>query len=857
MRTALRLAALTAPIWAIYIPFQFLGIFGFFINPLLRESDYRIYWMLGTLATGVTITTLLLLNTLVLRKDKVVFPPLKAAAHKIENVREVGWFWDTVEREAYLRFQFDSAEHIDIHTSRLSVKKLTRLKEALNQWAPRCEFKVEAADLENMIDFRERFLRPGQLSLIEAKRSKKTDVIDIPYEPHKELKNFLDSLGANEKWFWYCWVTVLLMPCVYKIPDILWGFWADLRGVDHFIGVPDALSMFDWFGNVCLVQLSSLITTAGVGYVTVAANPFVTCIFLGIVFLGIAAFLCFAWQPNRIRLKASGLEIAFESNKIVFFKTLHRWSGMVAFHLDQYGDDVNPEKWRMQINMIDGGTVNLNIESIKGIEARQSLLRSIRQMCPNATLDPALIQALSPIQKQSYTELWLQSLSTPPKRSRLAPLGAGQKLKDGQYQIESQLAVGGQGVAYLAADLRAADLKPGFKLSSDGRLDDGLAKIVLKEFVLPVYTSRVVRKQALEKFENEAHILRDLHHPQIVKLADYFLEDHRAYLVLEHIDGASLSRLVETQGCLSQEQIYKLASQMCTVLEYLHSLVPAVVHRDFTPDNLILDKNDKLVLIDFNVAQQNQWTTTGTVVGKHAYLPPEQFRGQPCPQSDLYAMGATLFFLCTGLEPEPISSSHPREFVSAVDIEFDKFVAKLTAVDLEDRYQNIGEVSKELKRLLSLSAACHAQTNADSLSLLNATELLAATEVSTAAESTATESTATQLTAMELTTMELTATESTAIELTAMEAMELAAMELAAMELAAMELTAMELTATELTATESTATELTASELTASELTAAELLTAAGLLSAAGLSSAAGLLSANELLPGTAVRTHG
>jgi serine/threonine protein kinase len=306
-------------------------------------------------------------------------------------------------------------------------------------------------------------------------------------------------------------------------------------------------------------------------------------------------------------------------------------------------------------------------------------------------------------------------------------------LKEGRYHIVSQLAVGGQGVAYLATDLSSNGLNLPVREKVDERFEikgatqseqSGQsnqsnqpnqsnqsdqsaqsyhsARIVLKEFVLPVYTSRTVRKQALEKFENEAHILRDLDHPQIVKLADYFLEDHRAYLVLEHIDGASLSQLVEENGCLSRAQIYELAGQMCTVLQYLHSLKPAVVHRDFTPDNLILDKNDKLVLIDFNVAQQNQWTTTGTVVGKHAYLPPEQFRGQPCPQSDLYAMGATLFYLCTGVEPEPISSSHPDKLNSAVDPGFNAFVAKLTEIELEERFQNIGEVSMELARLVSL-----------------------------------------------------------------------------------------------------------------------------------------------------------
>ncbi|MFX6031772.1 hypothetical protein ABTE99_19550, partial [Acinetobacter baumannii] len=62
-------------------------------------------------------------------------------------------------------------------------------------------------------------------------------------------------------------------------------------------------------------------------------------------------------------------------------------------------------------------------------------------------------------------------------------------------------------------------------------------------------------------------------------------------------------------------------------------------------------------LIDFNVAQEDSEGTTATIVGKHAYVPPEQFRGKPCPQSDLYALGATLFYLITAADPEPITQS--------------------------------------------------------------------------------------------------------------------------------------------------------------------------------------------------------
>src|SRR5262249_34843353 len=129
----------------------------------------------------------------------------------------------------------------------------------------------------------------------------------------------------------------------------------------------------------------------------------------------------------------------------------------------------------------------------------------------------------------------------------------------------------------------------------------------------------------------------------------------------------------------------------------LHGLSPPVVHRDFTPDNLILNVDGTLKLIDFNVARQSvESTTSGTVVGKHAYLPPEQFRGMPETQSDIYAMGATLHFLLTGADPEPISVSHPRQICSDVSEELNAVVEKSTALDLQKRYQSVAELKADL-----------------------------------------------------------------------------------------------------------------------------------------------------------------
>lgn len=124
-----------------------------------------------------------------------------------------------------------------------------------------------------------------------------------------------------------------------------------------------------------------------------------------------------------------------------------------------------------------------------------------------------------------------------------------------------------------------------------------------------------------------------------------------------------------------------------------------VVHRDFTPDNLILDSAGRLKLIDFNVAQQILSGSSGTIVGKHAYLPPEQFRGKACHQSDLYSLGCTLHFVLTGRDPEPISQSSPRKESPEISVGLNEVVLKATALPLNQRYQSSNELQQDLLSL--------------------------------------------------------------------------------------------------------------------------------------------------------------
>lgn len=384
-------------------------------------------------------------------------------------------------------------------------------------------------------------------------------------------------------------------------------------------------------------------------------------------------------HPTQVVLNGSGISLVWKRRSEWYRKSLN-WRDLQRISVEWPPNKTSPQDSLLCFTPITGEPLKFKYGALASIDSRQSLMDAINRWAPHATRAPELADMLSEQHTHGYTELWLQALSQPPKRERLTPLHEGALLRDSQYEILGRLGVGGQGTAYGAREI------------------DNNHAVVLKEFILPVYVDVNVRRQSVEKMQNEAEILSKLNHDRIVKLIDFFIEDHRGYLVLERIDGQSLRQKVSESGRLTETEVRSLALQMCDMLEYLHGLEPPVVHRDFTPENLILSKDGVLKLVDFNVAQQQESTATGTVVGKHCFISPEQFRGKPTTQSDIYSMGATLFYLLTGEDPEPITCSHPKKQIEGLSDSIDEIVAKSTALSAPKRYLKASDIREDLQK---------------------------------------------------------------------------------------------------------------------------------------------------------------
>ncbi len=249
------------------------------------------------------------------------------------------------------------------------------------------------------------------------------------------------------------------------------------------------------------------------------------------------------------------------------------------------------------------------------------------------------------------------------------------------YQILKVLGQGGMGTTYLAWDLA--------KL------------LVLKE----MNADMAEIPKARELFEREAKILKSLHHPGIPEYYDFFVESRRKYLAMELIHGQDLEQYVIKRGAVTVAQAIDWMVQLCDILGYIHAAQPPLIHRDVKPANILLRTIDRRIfLLDFGAVKEIG-TVGGTRIGAPDYMAPEQNNGQPCIQSDLYAIGPTLVFLLTGRNPIDFLELQSDRYhfnisqVPNVKPALQSTIDRVTAQRPRDRYQTAAELAQALRSL--------------------------------------------------------------------------------------------------------------------------------------------------------------
>jgi len=382
---------------------------------------------------------------------------------------------------------------------------------------------------------------------------------------------------------------------------------------------------------------------------------------------------------TKLELKAKGLDIRAPS-----MSTIMPWDWLTKVEIRHRSFSLVPNY--VYFKFKDNRDILILWEDVRADMDSITLISCVRTWAPQAEIkgDAEMTKSES---IATYTELWLKdlNLTKPERRLRQDQILAEGTILSDSYRIERILSGGGQGTAYLASVLPQSELA------------DLPLQIVIKEFILPANDRGL--KKAKDSLLKEVTILRRIDHPLIIRLYDFFVEDMRGYLVLEYIDGLTLRQLVVQSGLLEDAAVARIGVSLCEALSYLHALSPPVIHGDVTPDNVMIDKSGSIKLLDFDAAQELTRNKTNTVVGKHAYMSPEQFKGMLGEASDVYALGCTLHFLLTGSDPEPISESCPGEINKTVSDAMNQIVSRATRFEQSDRFSDLNEMRVQLERL--------------------------------------------------------------------------------------------------------------------------------------------------------------
>jgi len=279
--------------------------------------------------------------------------------------------------------------------------------------------------------------------------------------------------------------------------------------------------------------------------------------------------------------------------------------------------------------------------------------------------------------------------------SRASSLVSCDTILQSRYRIVRQLGKGGMGAVYEAVDLRLGH------------------SVAVKQ--------TLTQDEALwQQFEHEARLLAQLNHPVLPRVSDYFTEGRRAFFVMQFVEGDDLAAMIKQQpGPFPRNAVIAWADQLLDALIYLHSHDRQIIHRDIKPHNLKITSAGKIALLDFGLAtsqglpSENESKCRSIFGYSPRYAPLEQIQDLgTSPQSDIYALGATLYHLLTGAKPpdaltratalitsrpNPLKFAH--EINPAVGIDLSAILSRAMAQNPHERYTSATEFREALRRL--------------------------------------------------------------------------------------------------------------------------------------------------------------
>ncbi|MGB4660156.1 MAG: protein kinase [Mobilitalea sp.] len=208
---------------------------------------------------------------------------------------------------------------------------------------------------------------------------------------------------------------------------------------------------------------------------------------------------------------------------------------------------------------------------------------------------------------------------------------------------------------------------------------------------------KCIMAECQENLEDEFNLHSSLSNKGLTSAVEFIRTDKYSYFIREYVEGYTLTEYVEMvkDGHLTDVKTVEITLELCHILEYLHSMIPPVIHRDIKPDNIIITKEGGCKLIDFGISRRfsMEQEKDTIIMGTEYTSPPEQFGYmQTDARSDIYSLGVVIFYMATG----NLNIKEINTYVLTANIK--KCIAKCTEFSPADRYDTVSKLEKKLKK---------------------------------------------------------------------------------------------------------------------------------------------------------------
>ena len=285
------------------------------------------------------------------------------------------------------------------------------------------------------------------------------------------------------------------------------------------------------------------------------------------------------------------------------------------------------------------------------------------------------------------------------------------EILNGKYLVGKVIGIGGFGITYIGWDFyqsKKVCIKEYFPKGVAKREQTTTYSTEYSTYSMDVFTVNTKKAAylgGLKGYIKEAETLSKFYGmPGIVSVRDFFYGNKTAYIVMEYIDGINFSQFAKSSGGVLQSYIlFELLKDVIKALNTVHKA--GVIHRDISPDNIMLNDKFKAKLIDFGAAKHSGAGQETSIFLKHGYAPIEQYdrNGNQGPWTDVYSLCATMYYLLTGIKLQKAYERVAEDKtipLNMFNIEIEDYQAnailKGLNVQIEDRYQSMAELYYDL-----------------------------------------------------------------------------------------------------------------------------------------------------------------